>query len=48
MKRQSAACSRKLWIAQGPASGTTWGWFSSPSSQKQSAERNAKRSEVRK
>src|SRR5688572_17955455 len=48
MKRQSAACSRKLWIAHGPASEKTWGCDSSPSSQKQSAERKAKRRVVRK
>ena len=48
MKRHSPACSMKRWIAHGPASDTARGWSSSPSFQKQSAERNAKRSEVRK
>src|SRR5260221_2277368 len=48
MKRQSAACSTKRSIAQGPASDITCGCVSSPSSQKHSAERKAKSSEVRK
>src|SRR5438477_9078115 len=48
MKRQSPVCSMKLWIAHGPASPATRGWSSSPSFQKHSAERKAKRSEVRK
>src|SRR5260221_7934089 len=48
MKRQSPACSTKRSIAHGPASDITCGCVSSPSSQKHSAERKAKRSEVRK
>src|SRR5436853_3545819 len=42
MKRHSPASSRKRWIAQGPASWRTSGRFSSPSSQKHSAERKEK------
>src|SRR5207248_832174 len=46
MKRQSPVCSMKLWIAHGPASPATRGWSSSPSFQKHSADRKAKRCEV--
>ncbi len=42
MKRQSPASSMKRWIAHGPASDITFGWSSSPSFQKHSAERNEK------